>query len=129
LSVAKKLRLPRLPEPGVYDLRLRLRTRSGMAETRARIDYRAELPLYEASIAIELREADAEGDEGGPVGTRVGPCHRIAPRIVGCLLLAFTSGAGAPDDDGAVPVAKAWAEFQPDGDIRTWQEPLAAEQR
>ena len=109
---------------------LRLRTPSGIAQTRARVDLRAELPLNEASTAIELREADSDGDEGGRVGTRIGTCHRSAPRVVGCSLIAFTSGAGVPDGYAeSGPVAMAWAELQLDGDIRTWQEPLAAEQR
>lgn len=121
------LRLSRPPDRGVYDLRLQLRTRSGIAATRAHIDHRVELPLDEGEIAIELQEADSEGDEGGRVGTRVGQCHRSAPLVIGCLLIAFASGSGAPDGDQE-PVAMAWAELQPDGDILTWQEPLAAKQ-
>ena len=81
-----------LAPPGRYELRLRLTTPSGSAETIAALDTRTVLPFREARSALERGYEGSDGDDGGRSGTELDRCRRNAPRTIRCLLLEFDYG-------------------------------------
>lgn len=81
------------PRSQAYDLRLRLHTAGGIAETRATIDLRLALPRREGVARIRDTYAFEHRETGLRTGTAAGPCSRPSTLAVSCRIALFERSA------------------------------------